>query len=32
MDIWLTTWGLIDLGSILLVLLMLGALLARWRR
>ncbi len=32
MDIWLTTWGLIDLGAILLVLLVLGALLAHWRR
>ena len=32
MDIWLTSWGLIDLGAILLVLLALAAFLGRWRR
>ena len=32
MGIWLTSWGLIDLGAVLLVLLALVAFLARWRR
>ena len=32
MDVWLTSWGLIDSGAVLLVLLVLAALLARWRR
>lgn len=32
MGIWLTSWGLIDLGSVLLVLLLLAVFLARWRR
>lgn len=32
MGIWLTSWGLIDSGAVLLVLLVLVAFLARWRR
>jgi len=32
MGTWLTSWGLIDAGAILLVLLVLLAFLARWRR
>jgi len=32
MGIWLTSWGLIDSGAVLLVLLALVAFLARWRR
>ena len=32
MGIWLTSWGLIDLGTVLLALLVLVAFLARWRR
>jgi|GEM_PF-3263962 len=32
MGIWLTSWGLIDSGAVLLVLLGLAAFLARWRR
>lgn len=32
MGIWLTSWGLIDLGAVLLVLVLVVAFLARWRR
>ncbi len=32
MGTWLTSWGLIDTGAILLALLVLVAFLARWRR